>query len=153
MLDSRSNAMRTAGIRLVLIGLTASSFASCAAAHTPAPRTSPDVRRGLAVAEGLATYYGEDFHGKRTASGTAFDMNAMVAAHPRYPFGTLVRVTNLRNGRSTQVRIVDRGPAPERQADGIIIDVSRQAAQSLDFIKAGRTRVRLEVLQWGKLEP
>jgi rare lipoprotein A len=143
--------MRTATIRLVAISLTASSFAGCAAAHTPVTRTSPVIKR-LAVAEGLATYYGEDFHGKRTASGAAFDMNAMVAAHPRYPFGTLVRVTNLRNGRSTQVRIVDRGPAPERQADGVIIDVSRQAAQSLDFIRAGRTRVRLEVLQWGKLD-
>ena len=144
--------MRTASIRLVVIGLMASSFAGCATANTTAPRTGPVVRRSLAVAEGLATYYGEDFHGKRTASGAAFDMNAMVAAHPRYPFGTLVRVTNLRNGRSTQVRIVDRGPAAERQAVGVIIDVSRRAAESLDFIKAGRTRVRIEVLQWGKLD-
>jgi len=150
--DSRGKAMRTASIRLVVIGLMASSFAGCATANTTAPRTNAVVRRNLAVAEGLASYYGEDFHGKRTASGAAFDMNAMVAAHPRYPFGTLVRVTNLRNGRSTQVRIVDRGPAAERQAVGVIIDVSRRAAESLDFIKAGRTRVRIEVLQWGKLD-
>jgi rare lipoprotein A len=141
--------MRTASIRLVIVGLTA-GFAGCAA-HATVPRTSPVTRSNLAVAEGLASFYGDEFHGKRTASGAAFDMNAMVAAHPNYPFGTLVRVTNLRNGRSTQVRIVDRGPAAGRRADGVIIDVSRRAAQSLDFIKAGRTRVRLEVLQWGKL--
>jgi len=136
----------------VVIGLTAGSFASCATANTTVRRTNPVARGSLAVTEGLASYYGEDFQGKRTASGAAFDMNAMVAAHPRYPFGTLVRVTNLRNGRSTQVRIVDRGPAAERQAAGVIIDVSLRAAQSLDFIKAGRTRVRIEVLQWGKLD-
>jgi rare lipoprotein A len=53
----------------------------------------------------VASYYGKEFHGKTTASGIRFDMNAMVAAHPNYPFGTLLRVTNLANGRSTRVRI------------------------------------------------
>jgi len=73
-------------------------------------------------------------------------MNAMVAAHPTYPFGTIVRVTNLENGRSATVRILDRGPA---RANGVIIDVSRRAADKLGFIREGRTRVRLEVLRWG----
>ena len=99
--------------------------------------------------EGLATYYGREFQGKRTASGVPFNMNAMVAAHPAYPLGTLLRVTNLENGRSTRVRIVDRGPAPGQRADGIIIDLSRKAADVLGFIQQGQARVRLEVLDWG----
>jgi rare lipoprotein A len=97
----------------------------------------------------LASYYGANFHGKTAASGVRFDMNAMVAAHPSYPFGTLVRVTNLNNGRSVQVRVLDRGPGSGPQADGIIIDLSRGAAEALDFLRAGRARVRLEVLRWG----
>jgi len=99
--------------------------------------------------EGLASYYGRDFHGKTAASGVAFDMNAMVAAHPSYPFGTIVRVTNLTNGRSVRVQIVDRGPASGPRADGVIIDVSRRAARELGFIQSGRARVRLDVLRWG----
>lgn len=83
------------------------------------------------------------------ASGAAFDMNAMVAAHPTYPFGTMLRVTNLRNGRSVQVRVLDRGPAKGPQAAGVIIDVSYGAAERLGFVRDGRTRVRLEVLRWG----
>jgi rare lipoprotein A len=98
---------------------------------------------------GLATYYGQRFDGKVTASGARFDMNAMVAAHPTYPFGTIVRVTNLRNNRSVQVRILDRGPGPAPRAEGILIDLSYGAARALDFIPAGRTRVRLEVVRWG----
>jgi len=101
----------------------------------------------------LASYYGPDFHGRMTASGVRFDTNAMVAAHPSYPFGTLVRVTNLGNGRSVRVRIQDRGPARRARADGVIIDLSRGAAQMLGFVPNGRTRVRLEVLGWGTAGP
>lgn len=104
----------------------------------------------LQTREGLASFYGSDFHGKRTASGVRFDMNAMVAAHPSYPFGTLIRVTNLSNHQAATVRVVDRGPAAGQQADGVIIDVSRRAAQRLGFVERGRTRVRLEVLSWGR---
>ena len=99
--------------------------------------------------EGLASYYGERFDGKLTASGARFDMHAMVAAHPSYPFGTIVRVTNLRNRRSVKVRIVDRGPARGPRADGVVIDLSYGAARALRFLDAGRTRVRVEVLRWG----
>ena len=99
--------------------------------------------------EGLASFYGREFHGRRTASGTRFDMTAMVAAHPSYPFGTRLRVTNLANGRSATVRVVDRGPAAALRADGLIIDVSHRAAELLGFLQRGRTRVRLEVLAWG----
>ena len=91
-------------------------------------------------------YFGKEFHGRITASDIRYDMNAMVAAHPTYPFGTWLRVTNLANGRSTSVRIVDRGPTPQLRARGIIIDVSRRAAEVLGFIQRGRARVRLEVL-------
>ena len=76
-------------------------------------------------------------------------MHAMVAAHPTYPFGTVVRVTNLANRRAVEVRIVDRGPAQGPRAAGVLVDLSYGAAQALDFIQDGLTRVRLEVLRWG----
>jgi rare lipoprotein A len=118
---------------------------SCASRSTPV-RQPAAAAAILETREGLASYYGPGFHGKRTASGSPFDMNAMVAAHPTYPFGTIVRVTNLANGRSATVRILDRGPF---RGNGVIIDVSRGAADKLGFIREGRTRVRLEVLRWG----
>jgi len=83
------------------------------------------------------------------ANGGAFNMNAMVAAHPGYPFGTIVRVINLENHRQVCVQILDRGPARSAQADGVIIDVSDGVARKLQFLRKGRTRVRLEVLKWG----
>ena len=122
----------------------------CAARPTaPTPTPTPARPGLLEVREGLASYYGPGFDGKTTASGVRFDMNAMVAAHPTYPFGTVVRVTNLTNQRVVEVRILDRGPAQGPRAAGVLIDLSYGAAQALDFIQDGRTRVRLEVLRWG----
>jgi len=134
---------------VVVIATAVLGFSACA---TRTPVRTPTGRSTgiLETQEGLASYYGKDFHGKITASGARFNMNAMVAAHPTYPFGTRVRVTNLANGRSTNVRILDRGPAPQHRADGIVIDVSRRAAEALGFIQQGHARVRLEVLEWGK---
>lgn len=106
-------------------------------------------RRGRRVVTGLASYYGRAFHGKETASGTTFNMHHLVAAHPHYPFGTRVRVTNLENGRKVVVRVVDRGPTQENVDEGVIIDLSRRAAAVLGFISDGRQRVRLEILEWG----
>ena len=150
-LQNRDGQRRSAnlllGIRLVVLSLSA-CLAGCAA-RAPALKAGPRPTRILEVREGLASYYGQEFHHKLAASGVRFDMNAMVAAHPSYPFGTLVRVTNLRNGRSVSVRIQDRGPTRRSRADGVIIDLSRAAAQTLGFIPNGRTRVRLEVLGWG----
>jgi len=137
--------MARSWIAALVLALVASGCAS--APRKPPPRPPANAR---ATASGLASYYGEGFHGRTTASGVRFDMNAMVAAHPTYPFGTVVRVTNLRNGRSVRVRIVDRGPAPSPQAAGVIVDLSRRAAQALDFIREGRTPVRLEVVRWGR---
>lgn len=135
-------------VAIAIVGLAA-CLSGCAT-RVPAVR-APSGRATtiLETHEGLASYYGKEFHGKRTASGIRFDMNAMVAAHPNYPFGTLLRVTNLTNGRSTSVRIQDRGPASHLRADGIVIDLSRRAAEVLGFIQQGRARVRLEVLAWG----
>lgn len=106
--------------------------------------------RPRAVLTGEATYYADKFEGRRTASGIAFRQAEMYAAHRTLPFGTVVRVTNIRNGRSTVVRIVDRGPwgsAAKRR--NTIIDLSRSAAERLDYIRAGRTPVRVEVMLWG----
>jgi rare lipoprotein A len=131
----------------ILLPALALTIGGCAARSHP-PRTEPTTGR-LEVREGLASFYARDFDHKVTASGVRFDNRAMMAAHPVYPFGTLIRVTNLANGRSVQVRIQDRGPAAGPRAAGVIIDLSFAAARALDFVQSGRTRVRLEVLRWG----
>lgn len=135
-----------------VVGVVIVSLSAClpgCAAQVPPASPSGTATRILETRVGLASYYGKEFHGRKTASGIRFDMNAIVAAHPSYPFGTRLRVTNLANGRSITVRIVDRGPALQRQASGIIIDLSRKAAEVLGFIQQGRARVRLDVLTWG----
>ncbi len=95
--------------------------------------------------DGTASYYAEQFHGRRTASGTRFDMNAMTAAHKTWSFGTLVKVTNKANGRSVVVTITDRGP----YIAGRVIDVSKGAARELGMMGSGVARVRLEVVGKG----
>ena len=104
----------------------------------------------LRAQSGMATHYGKRLHGRRTASGETFNQHALVAAHPSWPFGSIVRVTNRRNGQSAKVRIVDRGPAKKARRRGIIIDLSTKTAKTLGFLKQGKTPVRLEVLKWGK---
>ena len=98
---------------------------------------------------GKASFYADDFHGLRTASGEIFDMSKLVAAHPSYPFGTVVRVTNLENDKAVRLRIVDRGPTGKYQEQGRIIDVSLGAAKKLNFVEDGIASVRVEVLAWG----
>ncbi len=94
------------------------------------------------VQTGLASYYAHRFDGRPTASGEIYDENALTAAHRTLPFGTRIRVTNSRNGRSLTLRVNDRGPFVE----GRIVDVSARAARELDFVAAGVVPVRLEVL-------
>jgi rare lipoprotein A len=130
------------------VALAAAITSGCASRATAA-RPPSAAARTLDSREGLASYYSDWFNGRTTASGTVFDNDDLIAAHPTYPFGSLVRVVNLRNQRSINLRIVDRGPAPAIRARGVIIDVSRAAARHLGFITAGRTRVRVEVLDWG----
>jgi rare lipoprotein A len=103
----------------------------------------------IQVQQGRATYYGHKFQGRRTASGERFDQNELVAAHPSLPFGSVVRVTNLRNGSSTYVRVVDRGPARGARRRGVIIDLSLGAARQIGFAGQGKTPVQLDVLRWG----
>jgi rare lipoprotein A len=139
--------VRTVSVGLALLPML---MVSACAARTTAPPTAPTEPRSiLEVRQGLASYYGPGFEGKLTASGIPFDKEAMVAAHPSYPFGTVVRVTNLANKRQVVVRVVDRGPAKGPRAEGVVIDVSSGAAEDLGFLRKGRTRVRLEVLRWG----
>ena len=92
---------------------------------------------------GTASWYGDYFQGKPTASGEPFDMRDFTAAHPSLPLGTLVKVTNLRNGKAVVVRINDRGPVVE----GRIIDVSYNAARTLGFKDRGLQTVRLDLYQ------
>jgi rare lipoprotein A len=132
-------------ILFVVVPVVVLAVDGCAA-RSKTPATTAGV---LEVREGLASYYGPGFNGKVTASGRRFDMKSMVAAHPSYPFGTVVRVTNVTNGRAVELRVVDRGPARGPRADGVIIDVSYGAAGALDFVRAGRTPVRVEVIRWG----
>lgn len=95
------------------------------------------------VETGIASWYGPNFHGKRTANGEIYNQNDLTAAHRTLQMPSLVRVTNLENGRSVVVRINDRGPFKR----GRVIDVSRKAAELLGFIGNGTARVRLEVLE------
>jgi rare lipoprotein A len=92
--------------------------------------------------DGVASWYGPDFHGKLTSNGERYDMYAATAAHKTLPMNTIVRVTNKRNGRQTVVRINDRGPFVASR----IIDLSNKAAKDLEMVGAGTTDVHLEVL-------
>jgi rare lipoprotein A len=111
----------------------------------------PDPMRAVLESEaGEATFYADMLDRKRTASGELLDQSAMVAAHRRYPFGTILEVTNLRNERSVEVRFIDRGPfgAP-KVAKKKIIDLSRRAAEKLGIIDEGRAVVQVDVLEYG----
>jgi|SRR5581483_12142999 len=94
---------------------------------------------------GLASWYGPEFDGRRTASGRRFAAHALTAAHPTLPLGSRVRVTNLDNGRSVVVTVDDRGPF----VDGRVIDVSQAAARRLGMVRSGTARVRVTPLGSG----
>ncbi len=95
--------------------------------------------------EGIASWYGHPYHGRRTANGEVYDMMEPTAAHQTLPFDTLVRVTSLKNGRSTRVRINDRGPF----VNGRIIDLSLKAAEEIHMVGPGTAKVKLEILSEG----
>ena len=97
---------------------------------------------GEYVEEGVASWYGIPFNGHRTSDGEIYDMHQFTAAHRTLPFGAIVRVTNLRNGRQTEVRINDRGPFVANR----VIDLSLSAARALDMVGTGTAPVRLEVI-------
>lgn len=101
------------------------------------PRTAGDLESGK------ATFYAMKYQGRKTASGERFDQKAKTAAHRKLPFGTKVKVTNLRNGKSVVVRVNDRGPFVK----GHIIDLSRSAFRSIGDIASGVIRVTIEVVE------
>lgn len=107
------------------------------------PQDNPHYR-----ADGLASWYGSDFHGRSTANGEIFDAEAITAAHPTLPLPSYVRVTNLSNGRSVIVRVNDRGP----YAGNRIIDVSKRAAYLLGFTVSGTAWVRVEYVGAAPIE-
>jgi rare lipoprotein A len=95
--------------------------------------------------KGYASWYGREFHGKTTASGERFDMNLMTAAHKTLPFGTVLEVTNLENGKKVKLKINDRGPYRGNR----IIDLSYNAAREIDMIKKGEVMVGIRVIRMG----
>ncbi len=127
-----------------MVALTA-TLAGCATARGPVTRgpvsTGPAAPPGT-VETGEASWYGERHQGRRTANGDPYDMYRLTAAHPALPLGTKVRVTNLQNGRSVEVRVNDRGPT----VSGRIIDLSYAAARRLGAIATGTIPVSVRVL-------
>jgi rare lipoprotein A len=109
-----------------------------------APRFEPSITSPPAASTttGVASWYGPGFDGKKTASGERFNSNHLTAAHRTLPFGSIVRVTNLQNGRTVDVRINDRGPFTK----GRIIDLSKAAAREIGLIERGIGTVELRVL-------
>jgi rare lipoprotein A len=138
-------------ISFLIVGLGAAQGPNISEAK-PAPSSSvsgnSEVRQQVKTKPyqvGTASWYGESFEGKPTASGEPYDMYDMTAAHLTLPIGSFVRVTNLRNGKAVVVRVNDRGPV----VPGRIIDLSYGAAQALQFRQRGLQRVRLDVVQAG----
>lgn len=124
-------------------GTTSPRFTS----SSPVPAPAPVPSRDLSVHQlaGIASYYAEEFDGRRTANGETYDMHQLTAAHRTLPFNTVVRVTHQQSGGSVVVRINDRGPFK----DDRVIDLSLEAAKRLGLIARGTGQVRLEVLERG----
>jgi rare lipoprotein A len=139
------------GIPHLLPGLSVCLLVFAGCASSGATRSGSEVDPSLhgaaplAVDQGEASYYGDEFEGRATASGEPFRQSELTAAHRTYPFGTILRVVNLQNGRQVMVRVNDRGPRKPAR----IVDLSRRAAEALEMIAAGRVKVRVEVLRWG----
>ena len=127
---------------LLLLGLLAGCSSSRELGTGPRTSSRP-APRGAYTQTGLGSYYANKFAGRATASGSTYRPGEMTAAHNTLPFGTLIRVTNTRNGRSVEVTVTDRGP----HTKGYIVDVSRRAAVQLDIIEAGVVPVQLTVIK------
>lgn len=126
-------------IQLALLVLVlAAALSACSSGYRATKDSEDDLT-------GIASYYGEEFHGRKTSSGEVYDMHALTAAHRTLPFNTRVRVTNLDNNRSVEVRINDRGPFKDNR----VIDVSYKAALQLGLISNGTAPVRIEILKLG----
>jgi len=137
-------------IGVLIVGLRAAqgpNSSEASSAPTRGVQGKPEIRNQTGKNQpyqiGTASWYGEYFVGKPTASGEDFDMYDMTAAHPSLPLGSYVRVTNLRNGRAVVVKVNDRGPI----VPGRIIDLSYGAAQVLKFENRGLQKVRLDLVK------
>lgn len=130
-----------AGVQRPAAGTNA-VVASATPQMTPA---APVMKPHVKLLRGIASWYGDDFDGKKTASGETYNMDEMTACHPSLPFGTEVRVVNLRNHKSVVVRITDRAELVK----GRVIDLSHAAAEKLNMTKSGLARVSIEVLSLG----
>lgn len=93
---------------------------------------------------GIASYYGQEFHGRKTASGEIFDADGLTGAHRTLPFGTICRVTNLDNNQSVIIRINDRGPFVKDR----ILDLSRGAARQIDCLQTGTAKVKIDIISY-----
>jgi rare lipoprotein A len=122
--------------------LFASIMLAGACAQRKAPSSSPASIEHHRAETGQASWYGKAHHGRRTASGERFDMHALTAAHRTLPFGTIVRVTDLKSRKSVNVRINDRGPFRRDR----IIDLSYEAARKLGIVARGTARVEINVV-------
>lgn len=120
--------------------IAAVALTACAKKHHKA--SVPPPPRIINGETGLASWYGRPYHGRPAANGEIYDMEAMTAAHRTLPFGTWVRVVNLANSKTVDVRIIDRGPFVEHR----IIDLSHAAAEAIDLIGPGIAPVRLDIL-------
>jgi rare lipoprotein A len=139
-------------IAFLIVGLGAAqgpTNSEASSAQSRAVPAKPENRNQTAKHQpyqiGIASWYGEYFDGRQTASGEDFDMYDMTAAHPTLPLGSYVKVTNLHNGRAVVVKVNDRGPIVQ----GRIIDLSYGAAQVLEFEDHGLQKVRLDVVKRG----
>jgi rare lipoprotein A len=123
----------------VPVSLPSATAPVAAVPPEPSPSRAP---APLSRETGTAAWYGLEFQGKKTASGEVFDMNGLSAAHRTLPLGTVIRVTNLENGKSIDTRVTDRGPFSRNR----ILDLSYGAARELGFADEGTTRVQIEAL-------
>jgi rare lipoprotein A len=139
------------GIAVALLSTACASRhpASSPPSVTPPASVTPPGPSAVREQDGYATYLARSFHGKTSASGERFDERRLVAAHRTLPFGSIVRVTNVTNGRSVTVRIIDRGPYGKNYREGTIIDLSRAAARRLRMLRDGQVPARVEVLKLG----
>jgi rare lipoprotein A len=132
---------RIRALRVAALALLAAASACTAVPPPAAPLAPAAVEQPTYAETGVASWYGRDHQGKRTAAGERFDMNQLTAAHRTLPLNTMVRVTNIENQKTVKVRINDRGPYARTR----IIDLSSRAARALDIVDDGMAKVRLEV--------
>jgi rare lipoprotein A len=136
--------IRQSMLRGNLLGDAPGTFNGSPSSPASLPGGPPSGDDWQSQMEGVASWYGPEFNGRLTASGEVYDMYGFTAAHRTLPLGTLVKVTDEENGKTVEVKVNDRGPFVKDR----IIDLSKSACQTLDMMKTGTARVKLEVISW-----